>query len=338
MDKRLQKVAVASVVPLFSTNILSYFNAYQDNSLLFGATVYAAEEEPPADEDIPNGAETSLLKTVAGYLDEIQAAIDEGDLDYARDLRNVDYAYEIGEIKNIKDMKASRDRMLQRIAAIDALLNGGPTDPVVTTRTEPIAITTEYIADPTADANTQVEEFAGVAGTKTYTTTNGVEDAGVVTTAMQPRRVKVGTKTVVVTEAIPAPADIEEQDATLPVGQRLLKTAAVAGSKTTTTTYTLDPVSGKAIANTPTVDSKEGTAAVYRVGTKPVDVSPKDQQTPAPKDQQAPASEGGNQVKQVSESKTVLQSTGEKTSILGALGVLLLAAISSVLVHTRKKE
>ncbi|MFX3882808.1 cell wall protein, partial [Streptococcus suis] len=52
--------------------------------------------------------------------------------------------------------------------------------PVVTTRTEVIAITTVYIADPTKEANTQEVTFDGVAGEKTYTTTNGMEDAGVV--------------------------------------------------------------------------------------------------------------------------------------------------------------
>ncbi|WP_193438779.1 G5 domain-containing protein, partial [Streptococcus suis] len=108
----------------------------------------------------------------------------------------------------------------------------------------------------------------------TYTTTNGMEDAGVVITAMQPKRVIVGTKPTVMTEAIPAPADVEEQDPNLEEGKRELKTPAVPGSKTTTTTYTLDEKTGVATANEPTVEEKAGTAAVYLVGTKKVDVLP----------------------------------------------------------------
>ncbi|HEM5953320.1 TPA: G5 domain-containing protein, partial [Streptococcus suis] len=140
--------------------------------------------------------------------------------------------------------------------------------PVVTTRTEVIAITTVYIADPTKEANTQEVTFDGVAGEKTYTTTNGMEDAGVVTTAMQPKRVTVGTKPTVVTEAIPAPADVEEQDPNLEEGKRELKTPAVPGSKTTTTTYTLDEKTGVVTANEPVVVATLGTPAVYRVGSK----------------------------------------------------------------------
>ncbi|WP_155974254.1 G5 domain-containing protein [Streptococcus ruminantium] len=146
--------------------------------------------------------------------------------------------------------------------------------PVVTTRTEPIVVTTVYTADPAVEANKQIVTFEGVAGETTYTTTNGVEDSGVVTTVMQPKRISVGTKPTVVIEAIPAPADIEEQDSNLEEGKRELKTAAVSGSKTTTTTYTLDKETGIANANKPTVEEKAGTAAVYRVGTKKVDVSP----------------------------------------------------------------
>ncbi|HEL1622174.1 TPA: G5 domain-containing protein [Streptococcus suis] len=140
--------------------------------------------------------------------------------------------------------------------------------PVVTTRTEVIAITTVYIADPTKEANTQEVTFDGVAGEKTYTTTDGMEDAGVVTTAMQPKRVTVGTKPTVVTEAIPAPADVEEQDPNLEEGKRELKTPAVPGSKTTTTTYTLDEKTGVVTANEPVVVATLGTPAVYRVGSK----------------------------------------------------------------------
>ncbi|MFX3882844.1 hypothetical protein ACJBUC_10570, partial [Streptococcus suis] len=76
-----------------------------------------------------------------------------------------------------------------------------------------------YIADPTKEANTQEVTLDGVAVEKTYTTTNGMEDAGLVITAMQPKRVIVGTKPTVMTDAIPAPADVEEQDHNLEEGK-----------------------------------------------------------------------------------------------------------------------
>ncbi|WP_449463771.1 G5 domain-containing protein, partial [Streptococcus suis] len=85
------------------------------------------------------------------------------------------------------------------------------------------------------------------------------------TTAMQPKRVTVGTKPTVVTEAIPAPADVEEKDPNREEGTRELKTPAVPGSKTTTTTYNLDEKTGVVTANEPFFVSPLGTPAVYRV-------------------------------------------------------------------------
>ncbi|MGT2704361.1 G5 domain-containing protein, partial [Streptococcus parauberis] len=64
--------------------------------------------------------------------------------------------------------------------------------------------------------------------------------------------------------------DIEQADATLEKGQRVLVSPAKDGSKTSTTTYSLDTSTGKVTANTPTVTTVAGQAAVYRVGTKAV--------------------------------------------------------------------
>ena len=85
---------------------------------------------------------------------------------------------------------------------------------------------------------------------------------------MIPTVVTVGTKPTVVTEVVPAPADVEETDDTLYEDERVLKTPAKDGTKTITTTYTLNPTTGEAVANTPTEETVAGTAAVYRVGTK----------------------------------------------------------------------
>ncbi|TCD45817.1 hypothetical protein D3X11_06290 [Streptococcus sp. X16XC17] len=242
MDKCLQKVAVASVITLFSTTVLSSFNAYQDNSLLFGLTIYA--QDPPADEDVPDANEWSLINNSrALYAEALEIVQDpaytEADKPYA--LQPLDEINLVG-LKAIN--KTQSRELVAQIEALYAQINRMSSmpqpAPIVTEEKENVPVATAYIADPEVKANTQTVLNEGTPGEITYTVTNGVRDQGTETIPMIPKRVSVGTKTEVVTEAIPAPAAVEELDANLEEGKRELKTPAVLGSKTTTTTYTLD--------------------------------------------------------------------------------------------------
>ncbi|WP_155962569.1 G5 domain-containing protein [Streptococcus ruminantium] len=253
-----------------------------ENVELFGSTTVSANDLPPGetppgeDEELPDAEQLALIKKISDSLSEIESSLKEGDKEVAEILFSDSddmggYATTIAAVANVKN-STERAKLQSRVEAIRTQLNGGTTQPApsptVTTRKEVIPITTVYTADPSVEANKQTQVFAGVAGIKTYTKTNGVEDAGVVTIPMEPRKVTVGTKPKVATETVPSPKDIEEKDPTLEEGKRELKTPAVLGTKTTTTTYTLNTTTGVATANEPTVKITEGTAAVYRIGTK----------------------------------------------------------------------
>lgn len=225
--------------------------------------------EPPVDEDIPNLEEKKNIIAANEMLDMIVEFYNDGGISEAQTAFE-DSASDFAAINNIVDMVASKKALLQRIEDVRALIYGTTPTPVVTTRTEVIPMTTTYVADSNVPAGVQIVTTAGKDGVKTYTRTNGVEDKGVVTTPMTPKVESVGTKPTVVTESVAAPADIEQPDATLDKGVRVLVSPAKDGSKTTTTTYSLDTSTGKVTANTPTVTTVAGQAAVYRVGTKAV--------------------------------------------------------------------
>ncbi|MGT2703965.1 G5 domain-containing protein, partial [Streptococcus parauberis] len=245
----------------------------EETPAMSAPVVLAAETDPPVDEDIPNLEEEQQIKNVNDTLDMIVEFYNSGGVVDAQAVFE-DSASDFAAINNIVDMVASKKALLQRIEDVRALIYGTTPTPVVTTRVEAIPMTTTYVADPNATAGVQTVTTAGKDGVKTYTTTNGVEDKGVITTPMTPKVVSVGTKSLVVTEAVVAPADIEQADATLEKGQRVLVSPAKDGSKTSTTTYSLDTSTGKVTANTPTVTTVAGQAAVYRVGTKDPVVTP----------------------------------------------------------------
>ncbi|MDE1696462.1 G5 domain-containing protein [Streptococcus suis] len=278
MKKRRYQSLVGLALVASLVNPLPWF----ENVELFGSTTVSANDLPPGetppgeDEELPDAEQLALIKKISDSLSEIESSLKEGDKEVAEILFSDSddmggYATTIAAVANVKN-STERAKLQSRVEAIRVQLNGGTTQPApsptVTTRKEVIPITTVYTADPSVEANKQTQVFAGVAGVKTYTTTNGVEDAGVVTIPMEPRKVTVGTKPKVATETVPSPKDIEEKDPTLEEGKRELKTPAVLGTKTTTTTYTLNTTTGVATANEPTVKITEGTAAVYRIGTK----------------------------------------------------------------------
>ncbi|HHT7792228.1 TPA: G5 domain-containing protein [Streptococcus suis] len=180
------------------------------SSLFESTKVLAAEEEtPPEDEILPDANQLKAIIDFTKLNDELEGLIDSNPEEAGYLVE--DEQAKVDRWKVYLAQTADGKAQAARWDALVARLNGGgstptPTpnpDPVVTTRTETIAITTIYTADANLEANKQVETFAGVAGVKTYTTRDGVEDAGVVTVAMQPRQVTVGTKSTVVTESIP---------------------------------------------------------------------------------------------------------------------------------------
>ena len=145
-----------------------------------------------------------------------------------------------------------------------------------TTRTEEIPIATIYRADETIPFESR-QEVAGQKGEKTITTTYTVApytgeltnpvDTERVTTGMQPKVIKVGNKKVV-TESIPVTNKYvgnEEKDR----GYSNLTTQGQDGSRTITTTYTVNETTGNLSDLSTSETSTPMTQNVYEVGTKP---------------------------------------------------------------------
>ncbi|MCK1200625.1 G5 domain-containing protein, partial [Streptococcus uberis] len=248
---------------------------------LSNSVALAATDPIAPDDQTEDVADAKLRVDIGKVLDDLEAMIASGDIAAAKEsyeladtfqgasLEFYGYKDEIDQIPNVK-IASVRLEYEARNAAIYQAIYGTPlpTGPVVTTRTEVIAHTTKYIADDTLAYGQRQTVVAGVDGEKTYTTTDGVEDAGVVTKAMVAEEIRVGTKPTVETVTIAKPADVEEADATLAKGTRVLKTAGSTGSTTTTTTYSMDATTGVVTANTPTVETVAASPDVYRVGTK----------------------------------------------------------------------
>ncbi|MGV3078070.1 G5 domain-containing protein [Streptococcus pluranimalium] len=273
-NKQLKKLAVVSAITLFSSTILSSTN-FQNGKLQLGTPVVLAED-PPVDEDVPLGPEMQLIQEARQMLDDVRLMLGEGESEVAKEMFE-EFEHDKHEaLKAIPKLEVKAPGLLAEIESLRAELYGttlAPTpqpQPTITKETEVFPVGTIYSEDPNAEANTQTVISEGTPGEITYIVTDGVRDQGTETTPMVPRRVSVGTKPTVVTEEIPAPADIEEKDSELEEGQRVLKSAGTKGSRTTTTTYSLNLTTGEAVANTPTVEETPGTAAVYRVGTKKV--------------------------------------------------------------------
>lgn len=273
-NKQLKKLAVVSAITLFSSTILSSTN-FQNGKLQLGTPVVLAED-PPVDEDVPLGPEMQLIQEARQMLDDVRLMLGEGESEVAKEMFEEFEHDKYEALKAIPKLEVKAPGLLAEIESLRAELYGttpAPTpqpQPTITKETEVFPVGTIYSEDPNAEANTQTVISEGTPGEITYIVTDGVRDQGTETIPMVPRRVSVGTKPTVVTEEIPAPADIEEKDSELEEGQRVLKSAGTKGSRTTTTTYSLDLTTGEAVANTPTVEETPGTAAVYRVGTKKV--------------------------------------------------------------------
>ena len=147
-------------------------------------------------------------------------------------------------------------------------------------RTEKIAITTVYEADPNLDYSKRTET-AGVEGEKRVTTTYTVKDytgelinpveSETITTPMKPKVVKVGTKPTSKVENIPSPKRYEK-DNMRPRGEADIVTNGRPGTKTTTTTYTVDPKTGNVTPKTGQPITVEATPTIVKVAAKDKEV------------------------------------------------------------------
>ena len=165
---------------------------------------------------------------------------------------------------------------------VNATVTVVPAPDKVTTTTVPY--TTTYTADPTKDAGVQTVVTEGQNGSTTTTTTQNVDPNtgaltdGTSTTSSTPATdavISVGTKPTTTTETIPYET-VKEDDPTLEQGQEVVKTPGQDGTKTTTTTYTVDPTTGE-LTPTSTTTQSDPVNEVVSVGTK----TPADNKTQA---------------------------------------------------------
>ena len=161
----------------------------------------------------------------------------------------------------------------------------------------PIPFTTRYEKDNDSPKGKETEVTPGVPG-KTVTTTTYEVDPNTgnvtenpstsVTTDPTTRVVKVGTQPKVDETPIPFTTSYEKDDEA-PKGKETEVTPGVPGKTVTTTTYTVDPNTGKITENPSTSVTTDPTTRVVKVGTQP-----KVEETPVPfttsyeKDDEAP--------------------------------------------------
>ncbi|MBF0806257.1 MULTISPECIES: G5 domain-containing protein, partial [unclassified Streptococcus] len=158
----------------------------------------------------------------------------------------------------------------------------GPAVPDPKVETSPIPFTTEYKADDSLAANTQQVEREGVDGEQTVTTTYRKEGKEIVETKGDPvvtrepvsKIVKVGTQTTVVTEKIAYKTVYQDDPTMKATDPEVVVTEGKDGSKTTTTTYTLNTTTGEATANEPTVTTVNAVDKVIKRGTGQVSPIP----------------------------------------------------------------
>ena len=142
------------------------------------------------------------------------------------------------------------------------------------TRTEKIPVTTIYEADPNLDYGKQTET-PGVEGEKRITTTYTVtpytgeltnpQDKEEITTPMKPKVIKVGTKPKTTSTPIDSPVEYII-DKTRDVGTKNEEIPGKKGSTSITTTYTVDPKTGKVTETQGQPVRVEPTKTIIKVG------------------------------------------------------------------------
>ena len=115
-----------------------------------------------------------------------------------------------------------------------------------------------YIPDPESPEGTQTIVDQGKK--PKYDVTGKEKDPG------KPKVVKVGNKPKVVVEEIPF-KEVTVENPSKPEGYRAVLKEGKVGKKTTTTTYTVDPNTGKVTPNEPTVTIVKAEDALIEIGT-----------------------------------------------------------------------
>ncbi|HEL2139170.1 TPA: G5 domain-containing protein [Streptococcus suis] len=140
------------------------------------------------------------------------------------------------------------------------------TSPQTTVRFEDVPFTTIYQADENRTAGEKETISSGKLGKDKITETEGSEPVREVLEKPQNEIVAVGTKPVVVTNALKYKTTTVE-DPELPKGHIETVTQGKEGKETITTTYTLDTKTGNITANTVT-ETIEPVEHVVKIGTK----------------------------------------------------------------------
>ena len=145
-----------------------------------------------------------------------------------------------------------------------------------TTRTEAIPVTTTYRGDDNLDVGKQTET-PGTPGEKRITTTytsapytgeltNPVETTEIIRN-MTPKVITIGTKPTTTVENIPSPK-VYQADPTRARGSEDIVTQGQPGSKTTTTTYTVNPTTGQVISKQNPPIIKQPTDTVIKIASQ----------------------------------------------------------------------
>ena len=146
----------------------------------------------------------------------------------------------------------------------------------VTTRTVKIPVTTVYEGDSNLDKGKQTE-IPGQEGEKRITTTSTVTpitgdltnpvEKEEITQAMRPKVIKVGTKPTKEVETIPSPKQYVK-DSEREKGQKDIVTEGTPGTKTTTTTYTVNPDNGEVTSHVGESVTVNPTPTIIKVAAK----------------------------------------------------------------------
>ena len=145
-----------------------------------------------------------------------------------------------------------------------------------TTRTEAIPVTTTYRGDDNLDVGKR-QETPGTPGEKRITTTytsapytgeltNPVESTEIIRN-MTPKVITIGTKPTSTVENIPSPK-VYQADPSRPRGSEDIVTQGQPGSKTTATTYTVDPNTGQVTSKQNPPIIKQPTDTVIKIASQ----------------------------------------------------------------------
>ena len=170
-------------------------------------------------------------------------------------------------------------------------------------------VETQYVPDPELEPGKTKVVQEGTPEVKDVT--------GKVVTPGKPTIIHIGTKPKVVEEEVPFKEETRENK-DLPKGQTKVVQEGKAGKKVTTTTYMVDPKTGKVTSE----DKVEETAAVNKI----IEVGTKEEvkATPAP---QAPAAP-----------KAQLPHTGTEASLALSIAGLAIAGIATTMVLKKKEQ